>query len=356
MKRIHNTKTVAGVVLALILFLSLPINFTQKLRSAFDAFVSPIWMASEDFTIFFSSEKSQEEQQAARESERLALQNMLLRRELQTAIELLRIYEGSNGKLEQNPIILPAQVIYRAPLSWNSTLWINVGEKDNERLQTQVIAKNSPVLAGLSLVGVVEEVGKEQSRIRLITDSRLTPSVRVARGKQQTAVIKQKLETLKNFLVRYEQDEIEKHAFLQQIMELEQDLIKEENEYLLAKGELRGNSHPLWRAKRSHLQGIGFNYDFSDEAGPARDLRTGAAIGDTNTDPIPIIKLHDVLVTTGMDGIFPPGLQVAIVTKVFPLKEGEFFYEIEAIPTAGNLNELSTLFVIPPVNFHNKIL
>ena len=64
---------------------------------------------------------------------------------------------------------------------------------------------------------------------------------------------------------------------------------------------------------------------------------------------IPLIQVHDLLVTTGIDGVFPPGLRVAEVKKVFPLSEGAYTYEIEAIPTAGNLNNLQHVFIIPPV-------
>ena len=43
----------------------------------------------------------------------------------------------------------------------------------------------------------------------------------------------------------------------------------------LAKGELYGSSKPLWRTQRHQLKGTGFNYDFADGEGPARDLQTG---------------------------------------------------------------------------------
>jgi len=77
---------------------------------------------------------------------------------------------------------LYSKVMYRDPTSWNSSLWIDVGERDNEALGETIVAKNSPVLKGPHLIGVVECVGKSKSRIRLLTDSALVPSVRVARG------------------------------------------------------------------------------------------------------------------------------------------------------------------------------
>lgn len=70
------------------------------------------------------------------------------------------IYNALNLQLQS----LPAKVIFREPSSWSSTLWLNVGEKDNERLNKKIIGKNSPVLAGGSIIGVVEYVGKTRSR------------------------------------------------------------------------------------------------------------------------------------------------------------------------------------------------
>ncbi len=52
-----------------------------------------------------------------------------------------------------------------------------------------------------------------------------------------------------------------------------------------------------------------------------------------------------------MDGIFPPGLRVAIVSKVIPLREGACAYDIEAKATCGDLNRLFHLTVLPPLEF-----
>jgi cell shape-determining protein MreC len=52
--------------------------------------------------------------------------------------------------------------------------------------------------------------------------------------------------------------------------------------------------------------------------------------------------------TTGLDGIFPPGFRVGIVSSVKTLKEGASSYEIEAVSTAGNLDLITHVFVLPP--------
>ncbi|MGA8163950.1 MAG: rod shape-determining protein MreC [Waddliaceae bacterium] len=203
----------------------------------------------------------------------------------------------------------PAQVIFRSPSTWDHSLWINVGKALNETLGKEVIAKNSPVFVGRSIVGVIDYVGKKQSRVRLITDSGLTPSVRAVR----------------------QQEGKTRH---------------------LAKGELHGKVTSSWPNHRQILKGAGFNYDFPDEEGPARDLRTGAPVGDREGVPVlPILQQDDLLVTTGMDGVFPPGFEVATVSSIDLLKEGDYYYELEAVPTAGNFDDLSLVFVLPPVGY-----
>ena len=203
---------------------------------------------------------------------------------------------------------IPAQVIFRSLSLWSNSLWINVGKKDNETIGKTVVARNSPIIAGVSLVGVVDYVGERQSRVRLITDSGLTPSVRA---------------------VRKVEDKV----------------------WYLAKGELRGSLHSDWRRQSKLLLGVGFNYDFPDEEGPSRDLRTGTPGGMSELPAISIIEKGDLLITTGMDGIFPPGMLVAYVSRLNSLKEGDYTYEIEATP-AANLNDLTLIFVLPPSGYN----
>lgn len=247
---------------------------------------------------------------------------------------------------------LSAKVIYRSPVSWNSSLWINVGRADNDAFGKEIISKNSPVLARNALIGVVDYVGRNQSRVRLITDPGLTPSVRALRGQEQNnRLLEHVVYLLEN--IKY-LDELfgtpkEGQAFIQTLQKLKSNFQESSQTWHLAKGELHGNGKPLWRSRGNLLRGIGFNYDFADEYGPARDLRSGKAIGINNSQvsALPLIKVHDLLVTTGMDGVFPPGLRVAEVLKIEMLKEGDYFYELEAKPAAGNLDDISFVFVIP---------
>jgi rod shape-determining protein MreC len=203
---------------------------------------------------------------------------------------------------------VPARVIYRAPTSWNSTLWLNVGTAQNAALGREVVTKNSPVVVGSSLIGVVDLVNAHQCRVRLITDSSLVPAVRVRRQGQ-----------------------------------------------LLAKGELHGSGLPLWRHDGRILQGIGFNYDFADEEGPARDLRSGRPVGQSQGALLALVEVSDTLVTSGLDGLFPAGLEVAEVTALRPLREGDYFFELEAQVAAGDLDALSLVAILPPVTSEKRV-
>jgi cell shape-determining protein MreC len=98
------------------------------------------------------------------------------------------------------------------------------------------------------------------------------------------------------------------------------------------------------------LRGTGFNYDFADDEGPGRDLRTGKPL-EGKKPAIPLIKVGDLLITTGFDGVFPAGLQAARVSKIFPLKEGDYYYDIEALPSENHLDELSLVFVLQPQGY-----
>lgn len=227
---------------------------------------------------------------------------------------------------------LRAKVIYREPSSWSSHLWINVGLRDN-------ISVNAPVVIGKNVVGVIEEVLKKKSRVRLITDAQLIPSVRVKRGGERDSLLFERITSLTDVLETrseiYGAEELTRalHAFKTQLGIDEKDLY-------LAKGQLHGASAPLWRCLGQKLKGIGFNYDFADEKGSSRSLRTSS---------VSLIKIGDLLVTTGMDGVFPEGLHVGVVSKIFPLHEGGISYELEANPLLQNLNSLTDVSILCPL-------
>lgn len=254
---------------------------------------------------------------------------------------------------------VPAKIIFRSPASWNSSVWIDVGQATNEVLGLKTIVKNSPVVVGTSVVGVIDYVGKKQSRVRLITDSGLTPSVRAMRTNPHSPLIAEKIHAVIKLAARTKcplASPEEQEGFVAQLEKAAQNISAENESTYLAKGEIHGASKPLWRAQRHLLKGSGFNYDFADGEGPARDLRTGKPLDGSGSEGpgTPLLKVGDILVTTGMDGVFPPDLLVAEITKVHLLKEGDYYYELDALPTAGNLDDLSLVFVLPPIGYDEE--
>lgn len=231
--------------------------------------------------------------------------------------------------IQSELIAMPSEIIYRDPSFWSSSLWINVGEDDNEAIGRVVVAKNSPVVHGTILVGLIDYVGKKQSRVRLVTDSGLSPSVRCVRGDIQDREI---MALIRPLLKHIECEDRYSHL-VKDLKSVQESLQTKEDRYL-AKGELHGSSFPLWRCRSSSLQGIGFNLHYVDEEGaPPKDTC--------------LLQEGDILVTTGLDGVFPPDLKVAVVTA-YSKRSGGYAYDLHADSLISDINELQTLFVLPP--------
>lgn len=356
------------LVISLIAFLSLTKGAIDWFRGSSVAIVAPAW----ELTTHLKDKT--EEALAQDEIHHTQLENRQLQEEIRRLRNLLiheialsrktvtlnhqpapahhrRHLQALKQALETEFHGLSARVIYRSPESWNSTLWVNVGTADNDKLERTVVAKDSPVLVGDAVVGVVDYVGRKQSRVRLITDSGLTPSVRAARDQTGDRSF---AEALEQAMIGIEMnpewlsDDANRDIFKSLLEQCRRACYWQPgSERYLAKGELHGNGSPLWRTNGTLLKGVGFNYDFSDDEGSARDLRSGKAY-DGSDGEVALLKVGDRLITTGMDGVFPPGLDVAEVTKIFPLKEGDYFYELEAKPAAGDLEGITDVVVLPP--------
>jgi rod shape-determining protein MreC len=392
-KRINYTPYF--LLLALIFFcVSLPVSLTLSLRSFFIGNVAPLWQGMHEMTKLSSSfflpgsersvkgEQLHKIKELERENQRIKHQLEQVRHwllsqdrtaELQERLSKLE-QQGKNNiadpgyyRRRAKEIVqilglemqaIPAKVIYREPTSWSSFLWINVGQKHNKSLGKVIIAKNSPVLCQGALVGVVDEVRNSQSRVRLITDTRLHPSVRSVRGGRQNDHVLLALNNMQMLLSARSdlfQSAEEKESFSFAIDCLIKRLANSCDEKLLAKGILYGSGAPLWRLKTSTLQGVGFNYDRGDEEGPARDLITGRPKTALHLlQSLAIIVPGDLLVTTGYDGVFPPGLAVAVVKTVEPLKEGSSSYTLSAEALVGSFDDLSQVLVLPATGFEGS--
>lgn len=240
--------------------------------------------------------------------------------------------------LQKEVYSVEAKVIFRDPSFWSSGFWIDKGEKENRDLKAQIIAKNSPVLLGDCLIGIVETVEEKRAYVRLLTDSQLTPAVRAVRGEDANLPLLEKISSLEEDLQSI--DGVVSPLFFEELSEIKKTIGENRETLYLAKGELRGSRYTLWRSRSNILKGVGFNYEFSDDEGKAHTIHDKLKH--------PLLQVGDLLVTSGLDGVFPPGISVARVVKIFSLKEGDFAYEIEASLTAGNLDLISEVQVYPP--------
>lgn len=222
----------------------------------------------------------------------------------------------------QSPLM--GRVIFRDPAHWGSSCWINIGKHHG-------VKKNSPVVCGKVVVGLVDFVGETQSRVRLITDVGIKPSVMAVRGEIQTWVVKDLLRTLEknvNNLPPSAFTASDKQQALECLQAVERALsLSKQNDFAL-RGIVCGRGDPIWKPEASILNGSDF----------------GFVDGKT-------IEVGDVLVTTGLDGVFPPGLLVATVSEVLPKSEGACSLKIKALSLAPDCSIVDFL-VLPPMNFN----
>ncbi len=266
--------------------------------------------------------------------------------------------EHSLNLLKERMQAIPGRVIFRSFDSWNSFLWINVGNASNQMVNQVIIANNSPVVVGKAIVGIIDYVGEHQSRVRLITDHRLVPSVRAARGGEQESMLSELIENLLLQISERKHGDLsseEQNRLIHLLRKFKRNLQPHQKTWHLAKGKLLGSIYPAKLGQKVYLKGMGFNYDFPDVTGPSRNLRN---VDESNEEreTLPILKVNDLLVTTGMDGIFPPGFHVAVVTEVNLLKEGAYYYDLVAKPVVNPVEQISLVFVLPPMakeNFHD---
>ncbi len=275
----------------------------------------------------------------------LKSENYFLKQENNHLRSLLSIYDFFSLELENTKRqdlsycnrCIPAKVIFRDPFSWGSSLWIDVGKQN---LSSSVLKKNSPVIIGQFLLGIVDYVGQRQSRVKLITDVGLTPSVCVATENLQDIILRNSLKIVLEQLKRNSQARLFSQEISQMtsfLSNLEKTFFYKNKKYNLFRGILCGTGSPLWKKHKNLLKGQGFCYQ-----------------ENIQDEDVYIIKENDILVTTGMDGIFPPGLLVAKVTNVLEKKEGFYSYNLEAMPLVDNFNDISNVLVLPPIGFNEE--
>jgi rod shape-determining protein MreC len=363
-KRIKKFRPHAFFIFFLLMTLGIPKSQCEAFRGKLFAGLSPYWHGLEYMQALISSPsinldrsfptRSKSNEQAL-EAEVLALR--LLNTQLNTElIQMLSIIDHQKQSTPENlslkkQDLVAAKVIFRSANTWNHSLWINIGEDYNKEKKENIICKNSPVVFGQSLIGIIDFVGTKQSRIQLITDPRLLVSVRATRGKKQYKRLKQELCNVIDKLQLIEElpiESSEKSIILDDLSLLMTRLDECEETDFLLKGEIRGYENSKWKSSSLTLKGKGFNCDFADALSPTRSLQTG--LRQDKKEEKALVQKGDLLITTGMDGLFPPDLELAIIDRIYPLKEGAYSYDLDAVPTAVELENLSYVFVLPPVS------
>lgn len=367
---------------SLLFIMSLSRPISDKVRGKSLSLLAPILAKGDQFKGFlhrFFRPSVYQEKEKREEIERLLVENQLLEIEIASLQErweeqqlllsqLLPLVPAiSEGEKESKDLLeekkqamvlnqrlqaLPAHVFFRSFDLTSPYLWIDLGEATNRLMGEVCVGKNSPVVIGKSAFGVVDWIEEAQSRVRLISDAKLFLSVRAVRGGKQDFLLSEQVEGVLQKIEAREGTALSKEergALARLLRKLRQTLLPLKKTWALAKGMINGGMLSSEKSGTLLLKGVGFNLEFADEEGVKRDLRRGKAVASPG-DEVPILKVGDLLVTTGMDGIFPAGFQVGSVTTIHPLQEGDYTYEIEAEPSIPLLGDYSLVFVLPPLN------
>ena len=259
--------------------------------------------------------------------------------------ELHEVIDYSARVIGEKYASIVAQVTFQTATPWTHVLWIDKGTKTQD-LPFQ-LKKNAPVLVGNTLVGILDFVGNHTSRVRLLSDPSIHPAVRVVRGgymTRQALFMAQELQkTLQKEPSLMPNEQLTKKLFT--LLDIFSENVQQEVDTRLAKGELQGSESS---ETPFLLRGVGFNLEYGDEESPQRDLRTGQH--NDKDHPLHIIQQGDILETSGLDGFFPKGLQVAVVTKVFPLEEGAISYNVLAKSLAQEPFSPEYVTIIPALS------
>src|SRR5690606_32526825 len=103
-----------------------------------------------------------------------------------------------------------------------------------EKIGFEVIQKNSPVVYGDRVVGIIEEVFQSTSKIRFLTDPKLVISVRAERGPSQLRLMNKKaLELLDAIELQEDWNWQKKEELMLLLIELSNSLKSEGHDRLL---------------------------------------------------------------------------------------------------------------------------
>ncbi len=341
-KGLGRFKPLVAVLGALVVALSLPPFDVRRIRGAASWVATPLWSQ----IVALRSELSPEE----------ALKERVRQLELERTILIQRLKEATSEvatPLQSHGV--KARVLAREPGAWNRFLWVDAGRETVG--EDGPLQKQSPVVYGDAVVGLIEYVGRRQSLVRLITDPQCCLAVQVAaEGSQGIQVASQRLQRL--LRTNSQVDETLRCALQPLLMQLSQ----EHRTTVAWRGSLKGSGNSA-----------GGEASLVGEFYPSESRRAAQhADADLSVSPTYLHEGHilhpgvwdrnqhpsagALLVTTGLDGIFPAGLKVGYIESTAadnrrPEQVAWPAPTFTALPAVETLDDLQWLTILAPRGF-----
>lgn len=350
-----------------LLLLSLPPAWTSPIKYTFQSLVHPFFypiqalrlpkvhnnrLTYESFNIEGSNQESVDLKN---------LQILLLEESLKEALEENRQVRKLISHLHQQsqinfPIsnqsinteglnITTAKVIKRSVENWADYFWIDKGSESDIPISIY-----SPIVQGLTCIGFVDSVEVNKSRVRLLTNPSCQVAVRTTRGAEAHLPAVFAVDYLLDFLAlddRIDPSTVDIEEFYFYLDHFKSLLTKDLDSRRLAKGEVRGIYDAKTSFQKPLLRGSGFNYVYADSHGPSIDLKLGIK-DESKWSGQHLVQLGDQVITSGLDGVFPPGLFVGKVVSIEPLKRGAFYYDLSVEPLFNPFEPISHVMVLQP--------
>lgn len=233
----------------------------------------------------------------------------------------------------------PGWILYRPSTPGSCIVWIKT---------LNPVQKGSAVIIGDCVVGFIDVVHGLCARLRLVTDTRSKVAVEI---KKASALHKEGIGDVSASMKALSMDVsywqfLAEHGLFQdssralEIQKLLKDLQKElysdrALESTSLQGLLRGSPN-FWRYGQNHLVAEGFY----------RQIEISETSFKPNSNPI---EPGDLLVTSGLDGRYPPGLRVGYVSGVRAQDPANTLFEVEASSALADFSKEKWVWVLPPM-------
>lgn len=229
---------------------------------------------------------------------------------------------------------IEAPIIRKSLTEYAAFIFIGKGRFDDPHSNTLKV--DSPVVYGNTLIGVVEEIEDRISKVRLLTDARMVVPSRAIRGGRSLSHVQAKARGLYSLLDEDSPLGEEILAFLRR---------DGCDETVHAKGCIQGGGLPFLGRRVPYLQATNFSGFYRDEDSSSRDIY-GKEYTLKKTPSLAILAKGDIIVTTGEEGVFPPGLAIGIVSSCPTTKDGVTL-DAHVAPLIS-LQEISGVTIISP--------